>query len=65
MLNNYEYARHSTERKMPERLKACLDACQRMSIHYPDCPYAKETAKIAADVAKQLEKYKNKPNTPL
>jgi len=62
VLNNYEYARRSTERKKPERLKACLDACQKMSTYYPDCPYAKETAKIADDVSKQLEKYKNKSN---
>ena len=62
VLNNYEYARRSTERKKAERLKACLDACQRMSLNYPDSKYAKETEKIAQDVTKQLGKYKNKPN---
>ena len=62
VLNNYEYARRSTERKKPERLKACLEACQKMSLHYPDSKYAKETEKIAQDVTKQLEKYKNKSN---
>lgn len=62
VLNNYEYAKRSTERKKPERLQACLDACQRMSENYPDCKYAKETEKIAQDVAKLLEKYKNKSN---
>ena len=59
VLNNYEYAKRSTERKKPERLKACLDACQRMSNNYPDSKYAKETEKIAQEVTKQLEKYKN------
>lgn len=62
VLNNYEYAKRSTERKKSERLKACLDACQRMSLNYPDSKYAKETEKIAQDVTKQLEKYKNKSN---
>ena len=62
VLNNYEYAKRSTERKKPERLKACLDACQRMKDNYPDCKYAKETEKIAQDVTKQLEKYNNKSN---
>jgi hypothetical protein len=33
-----------------------------MSLNYPDSKYAKETEKIAQDVTKQLEKYKNKPN---
>ena len=62
VLNNYEYARRSTERKKPERLKATLDACQKMSLNYPDSKYVKETDKIALDVVKQLEKYKNKSN---
>ncbi len=65
VLNNLEYAHRSTERKKPERLKACLDACQKMSINYPDSKYAKETEKIAQDVTKQLEKYKNKSNKSL
>ena len=62
VLNNYEYAKRSTERKKPERLKTCLDACQRMRDNYPDCKYAKEVERIAQDVTKQLEKYKNKSN---
>ena len=62
VLNNYEYAKRSTERKKQERLKDCLESCLKMSINYPDSPYAKETEKIAKDVAKQLEKYTNKPN---
>ena len=60
VLNNYEYAKRSTERKKPERLRACLEACQRLLLNYPDCKYAKETEKIAQDVTKQLEKYKIK-----
>lgn len=61
-LNNLEYAKRSTERKKPERLLACLEACRKMSLNYPDSKYAKETEKIAQDVTKQLEKYKNKSN---
>lgn len=63
VLNNLEYAKRSTERRKPERYKACLEACQKMRNNYPDCKYAKETEKIAADVTKQLEKYKNKSNS--
>lgn len=58
VLNNYEYAKKSTERKKEERLKACLEACVKMRLNYPDCKYIKETEKIALDVTKQLEKYK-------
>lgn len=58
VLNNYEYAKKSTERKKEERLKACLEACVKMRLNYPDCKYIKETEKIALDVSKQLEKYK-------
>jgi outer membrane protein assembly factor BamD len=61
-LNNLEYAKRSTERKKAERLLACLDACRKMSLNYPDSKYAKETEKIAQDVTKQLEKYKKKSN---
>ena len=60
VLNNYEYAKRSTERKKQERLKACLDACEKMSVNYPDSKYIKETEKIAQDVTKQLEKYTKK-----
>ena len=63
VLNNYEYARRSTERKKPERLKACLDACEKMSVSFPDSKYIKETEKIAKDVTKQLEKYAKKSTT--
>ena len=62
VLNNYEYAKRSTERKKPERLKVCLESCQRMALHYPDCKYAKEVEKISIDVTKQLEKYLQKSN---
>ncbi len=58
-LNNYEYARKSVERKQEERYRACLDACRRLEIEYPDSPYLKETSKIAQDVTKQLEKIKS------
>lgn len=58
VLNNYEYAKKSTERKKEERLKACLDACVRMRLHYPESPYMKEVEKISQDVSKQLLKYK-------
>lgn len=62
VLNNYEYAKRSTERKKPERLKACLESCERMATHYPDCKYAKEVEKISMDVTKQLGKYLQKSN---
>jgi outer membrane protein assembly factor BamD len=58
VLNNYEYAKKSTERKKEERLKACLDSCIKMRLNYPDSKYMKETEKIAQDVTKQLEKIK-------
>ena len=60
VLNNYEYAKRSTERKKPERFKACLDACEKMSVNFPDSKYIKETERIAQDVTKQLKKYTNK-----
>ncbi|MDY6347234.1 MAG: outer membrane protein assembly factor BamD [Bacteroidales bacterium] len=60
VLNNLEYAKRSTERKKPERYKACLEACQKMSILYPESKYSKDVAKIAQDVTKQLEKYNKK-----
>lgn len=59
VLNNYEYAKKSTERKKEERLKACLESCVRMRLHYPDSPYMKEVEKISQDVSKQLLKYKS------
>ena len=58
VLNNYEYAKRSTERKKAERLKTCLESCEKMKIHYPDSKYMKEVEKIAQDAAKQLLKYK-------
>lgn len=58
VLNNYEYAKKSTERKKEERYKACLEACAKMRLNYPDSKYIKETEKIALDVEKQLLKYK-------
>ena len=60
VLNNYEYAKRSTERKKQERFKACLDACEKMSVNFPDSKYIKETEKIAQDVTKQLDKYTKK-----
>jgi len=62
VLNNYEYAKRSTERKKPERLKACLEAGKKMMLNYPECKYAKEVEKIMVDVTKQLEKYNQKSN---
>ena len=60
VLNNYEYSKRSTERKKPERLKACLESCQKMRLNHPDSKYLKETEKIAQEVTKQLEKYNKK-----
>ncbi len=60
VLNNYEYAKRSTERKKPERYKACLDACQKLSTLYPESKYIKETDRISHDVTRQLEKYNKK-----
>lgn len=62
VLNNYEYARKSVARKQEERYKACLDACRKMEIEFPNSPYFKETSKIAAEVTKQLEKIQHKTN---
>ncbi len=62
VLNNYEYAKRSTERKKPERLKTCLESCQRMLLHHPDCSYIKEVEKIMLDVTNQLKKYNQKSN---
>ena len=58
VLNNYEYAKKSTDRKKEERYKACLDACVKMRLNYPDSPYMKEVEKITQDVTKQLLKLK-------
>ncbi len=58
VLNNYEFAKRSTERKKPERFKTCLESCEKMRVNYPDCKYMKEVEKIAQDAAKQLLKYK-------
>lgn len=60
VLNNYEYAKRSTERKKPERYKACMEACQKLSLQYPESKYMKEVDKIAQDVTKQLKKYNEK-----
>ncbi len=57
VLNNYEYARKSIERKKAERYRTCLDACNKMLLEQPECKYTKEVGKIAQDVQKQLEKY--------
>ncbi|MBO4489083.1 MAG: outer membrane protein assembly factor BamD [Bacteroidales bacterium] len=62
VLNNYEYARKSVARKQEERYKACLEACRKMELEFPDSKYAKETSKIAAEVTKQLEKIQHKTN---
>ena len=62
VLNNYEYARKSVEKKKEERYKACLDACERMERNYPDSKHAKETNRISADVKKNLEKIQKKTN---
>ena len=62
VLNNYEYARKSVERKQEERYKACLDACRKMELEFPNSNYYKETSKIAQEVTKQLEKIKSKSN---
>lgn len=59
VLNNYEYAKKSVEKKKEERYKACLDACIRMKLNYENSKYFKETDKIQQDVEKQLEKYNN------
>lgn len=57
VLNNYEYAKRSTERKKPERLKTCLESCEKMRISFPDSKYIKEVEKIEQDVTKQMLKY--------
>lgn len=59
VLNNYEYAKKSVEKKKQERYKACLDACIKMRLNYENSKYFKETDKIEQDVKKQLEKYNN------
>lgn len=59
VLNNYEYAKKSVEKKKEERYRACLDACLKMQTNYSDSKYYKETSKIEQDVRKQLEKYNN------
>ena len=60
VLNNYEYARKSVERKKIERYKACIEACERMERDYKDSKYYKETAKIAQEAQKQLQKLQAK-----
>jgi len=62
VLNNYEYARKSVERKQEERYKACLEACKKLEREFPESTYLKETSKIAQDVTHQLEKIKSKSN---
>lgn len=60
ILNNYEFAKKSTERKKEGRLKTCLESCEKMRINYPESIYMKEVEKISQDVTKQLQKYKVK-----
>ncbi len=62
VLNNYEYARKSVERKQEERYKACLEACKKMEREFPESNYLKETSKIAQEVTRQLERIKSKSN---
>lgn len=57
VLNNYEFARKSVEKKKAERYRACLDACNRLTLNYGETKYTKEVEKIAADVQKHLQKY--------
>lgn len=59
VLNNYEYARKSVEKKKAERYRACLDACNRLTLNYGETRYTKEVNRIANDVRKHLEKYTN------
>ena len=60
VLNNFEYAKKSVERKKAERFKACLEACERMERDYKDSKYYKETAKIAQEAQKHLQKLQAK-----
>ncbi len=60
ILNNFEYAKRSTERKKYERYKACFEACKKMELLYPESKYHKEVSKISQEVSKQLEKYNKK-----
>lgn len=57
ILNNYEYARKSVEKKKKERYQACRDACLRMQLDYGDSRYCAEIRKIAQDVDRELKKY--------
>lgn len=59
ILNNYEFARKSVDRKKQERYKACVEACEKMKTDYSDSKYVKEIDKIERDSNKQLEKYNN------
>lgn len=58
VLNNYEFAKKSVEKKKAERYRACLDACNRLTLNYGETKYTKEVNRISEDVKKQLEKYK-------
>jgi outer membrane protein assembly factor BamD len=60
--NNYEYAKKSVEAKKQERFMACLDAYDKLSVHYPDSPYLAEVKKLADDASKQIEKIRKKKN---
>ncbi|MBO7444997.1 MAG: outer membrane protein assembly factor BamD [Bacteroidales bacterium] len=62
VLNNLEYARKSVSAKQEERYKACLEACRKMELEYPNSNYMKEVSKIASDVTKILEKIQSKSN---
>lgn len=59
VLNNYEYAKRSVERKQQERYKACLEACDRMERDYKDTKYFKETEKIAKEARKHIVETQN------
>lgn len=54
VLNNLEYAKRSVEGKKKERYTACLDACNRLLLNYPENKYTAEVSKIATEVRKQL-----------
>jgi outer membrane protein assembly factor BamD len=60
--NNYEYAKKSVEAKKQERFMDCVDAYDKLRIHYPDSPYLTESKKIADDANKQIEKIRNRKN---
>ena len=54
--NNYEYAKKSVEAKKQERFMACVDAYDKLRIHYPDSPFLTEAKKIADEADKQINK---------